>query len=95
MIGELDGSMLPIVSIGARADKSTPKDGRKRRELSWQEARLSLVRAPEKVTESGGSGGGCCGTKLIWFTAHDSDTRNDMQNTSEIRRRGESEVRGW
>ena len=49
LIGELDGSMLPIVSIGARADKSTPKDGRKRRELSWQEARLSLVRAPEKV----------------------------------------------
>jgi len=49
LIGELDGSMLPIVSIGKRADKTAPKDGRKRRELSWQEARLSLVRAPEKV----------------------------------------------
>ncbi len=49
LIGELDGSMLPIVSIGKRVDKSAPKDRRKRRELSWQEARLSLVRAPEKV----------------------------------------------
>jgi hypothetical protein len=49
LIGELDGSMLPIVSIGMRADKSAPKDGRKRRELGWREARLSLVRAPEKV----------------------------------------------
>ena len=49
LIGELDGSMLPIVSIGARADRLASKDGRKRRELSWQEARLSLVRAPEKV----------------------------------------------
>jgi hypothetical protein len=49
LIGELDGSMLPIVSIGPRADKTAPRDGRKRRELSWREARLSLVRTPEKV----------------------------------------------
>jgi hypothetical protein len=49
LIGELDGSMLPIVSIGSRADKAAPRDGRKRRELSWREARLSLVRAPEQV----------------------------------------------
>lgn len=49
LIGELDGSMLPIVSIGTREDKSAPADGRKRRELSWREARLSLVREPEKV----------------------------------------------
>jgi hypothetical protein len=49
LIGELDGSMLPIVSIGARTDKSAPRDGRKRRQLSWREARLSLVRAPDKA----------------------------------------------
>jgi hypothetical protein len=49
LIGELDGSMLPIVSIAARTDKSAPRDGRKRRQLSWREARLSLVRAPDKV----------------------------------------------
>jgi len=49
LIGELDGSMLPTVSIAARADKSTPADGRQRRQLSWREARLSLVREPEKV----------------------------------------------
>lgn len=49
LIGELDGSMLPMVSIAVRADKSAPADGRKRRELSWREARLSLVREPHKV----------------------------------------------
>jgi hypothetical protein len=49
LIGELDGSMLPIVSIETRTDKSAPRDGRKRRQLSWREARLSLVRAPDKA----------------------------------------------
>ncbi len=49
LIGELDGSMLPMVSIAARGDKSTSADGRKRRQLNWREARLSLVREPEKV----------------------------------------------
>jgi hypothetical protein len=50
LVGELDGRMVPIVSIGARADKSAPVDGRKRRQLSWREARLSLARAPDKVS---------------------------------------------
>ena len=50
LVGELDGSMVPIVSIAARADKSTPADGRKRRQLSWREARLSLARAPDKLS---------------------------------------------
>lgn len=49
LIGELDGSFVPIVSIGPKADSSVPEDGRKRRQLSWREARLSLVREPEKV----------------------------------------------
>jgi len=49
LIGQLDGSMVPIVSIAAGTDKSAPRDGRKRRHLSWREARLSLVRAADKV----------------------------------------------
>jgi hypothetical protein len=50
LIGELDGSFVPIVNIGTRADSSAPEDGRKRRQLSWREARLSLVREPDKVS---------------------------------------------
>ncbi len=51
LIGELDGSFVPIVSIGTRADSPDASgDGRKRRQLSWREARLSLVRAPDKVS---------------------------------------------
>lgn len=49
MIGELDGSMLPVVSIAAGTDKTAPRDGRKRRQLSWREARLSLVRASDQI----------------------------------------------
>ena len=49
LLGELDGSMVPIVNIAVRADKTAPKDGRKRRQLSWREARLSLVREPAKL----------------------------------------------
>lgn len=49
LIGELDGSMLPIVTVAAQTDKSAPADGRQRRQLSWREARLSVVREPEKV----------------------------------------------
>jgi hypothetical protein len=49
LIGELDGSMVPIVSIAEREDKPAPVDGRQRRQLSWREARLSLARAPDKV----------------------------------------------
>jgi len=50
LIGELDGSFVPIVNIAARSNSSTPQDGRKRRQLSWREARLSLARAPDKVS---------------------------------------------
>lgn len=50
LVGELDGSMVPIVSIAARGDKSASGDGRKRRQLSWREARLCLARAPDKVS---------------------------------------------
>ena len=44
-IGEIDGSMVPIVTIGAEAG-----DKRKQRTLQWQEARLVLVHAQGSVT---------------------------------------------
>ena len=50
LIGELDGSMVPIVSIAVSSDKATARDGRKRRQLSWREARLSLARSADKVS---------------------------------------------
>ena len=49
LIGEMDGCMLPVVSINARENEESPTDGRKRRDLSWQEARLCLAREPEKL----------------------------------------------
>lgn len=39
VIAETDGCMIPIVKIAAKG----PKDRRKRRQLDWQEARLSLA----------------------------------------------------
>jgi hypothetical protein len=39
VVAETDGCMIPIVKIAAKG----PKDRRKRRQLDWQEARLSLA----------------------------------------------------
>jgi Uncharacterised protein family (UPF0236) len=39
IIAETDGCLIPIVKIAAKG----PKDRRKRRQLDWQEARLSLA----------------------------------------------------
>lgn len=39
VIAETDGCMIPVVKIAAKG----PKDRRKRRQLDWQEARLSLA----------------------------------------------------
>ena len=39
VIAETDGCMIPIVKIAAKG----PKDRRKRRQLDWQEARLSMA----------------------------------------------------
>ena len=50
VIGETDGSMVPIVTIKPIENDESPRDGRKRKELSWQEARLSLGRDIKKVT---------------------------------------------
>ena len=44
-IGELDGSMVPIVTSGNEAG-----DKRKHKTLQWQEARLVLVHAHGSVT---------------------------------------------
>jgi Uncharacterised protein family (UPF0236) len=44
-IGEIDGSMVPIVTIGTEA-----RDKRNQRTLQWQEARLILVHAQGSVT---------------------------------------------
>jgi hypothetical protein len=50
IIGETDGSMLPIVTIAPRQSPEEPTDGRKRRNLGWKEARLSLAHAQGSVT---------------------------------------------
>ncbi|MGE0882410.1 MAG: hypothetical protein AB7P14_02595 [Blastocatellales bacterium] len=46
LIGEMDGSMVPLVAVkeNARGDR------RKTRTVSWQEARLALARVPGSVT---------------------------------------------
>jgi hypothetical protein len=44
-IGEIDGSMVPIVTIGTAAG-----DKRKQKTLQWQEARLVMVHAHGSVT---------------------------------------------
>ena len=50
LIGEMDGCMAPIVSINERENEQSPSDGRKRRKLSWEEARVCFARDPEKIT---------------------------------------------
>lgn len=47
LIVEADGSMIPVVQIGA-GTMEVP-DKRKHRALSWKEARLSLARRPDEV----------------------------------------------
>jgi hypothetical protein len=49
VIAEIDGSMIPIVEV-APPSEGEPEDGRKRRHLEWNEARLSLARAKGCVT---------------------------------------------
>lgn len=50
VIGEMDGAMLPVVSINERENEESPTDGRKRRKLDWEEARVCLAREPDKIT---------------------------------------------
>ena len=44
-IGEMDGSMIPIVTVD-----ETAKDKRKKKSLSWKEARLSLTHDQDSLT---------------------------------------------
>jgi len=46
IIGEMDGSMVPLVAV--KEDASS--DRRKTRTVGWQEARLALARVPGSVT---------------------------------------------
>ena len=48
LFAEADGSMIPVVQFAPPAATENP-DKRKRRALSWKEARLSLVRRPTEV----------------------------------------------
>jgi hypothetical protein len=50
LIGEIDGSMIPVVETAAPNDQSPQVDRRKTRQVGWKEARLSLVHAPGSVT---------------------------------------------
>jgi hypothetical protein len=43
IIAEMDGSMVPVVSIKPQ-EAGEPEDDRKRRQVHWSEARLSLAR---------------------------------------------------
>src|SRR5215216_7342978 len=54
VIAEVDGSMIPIVQV-APPSEGEPEDGRKRRHLEWNEARLSLARAKGCVTPQFGA----------------------------------------
>ena len=54
VIAEVDGSMIPIVQV-APPSEGEPEDGRKRRHLEWNEARLSLSRAKGCVTPQFGA----------------------------------------
>lgn len=48
LIGEMDGSMLPIVEK-IEKNEGLPADGRKRKKLEWREVRLCMARDPNKV----------------------------------------------
>jgi len=48
LIGEMDGSMLPIVRILEKTE-DLPSDERKRRKLGWEEVRLCMARDVNKV----------------------------------------------
>lgn len=48
LIGEIDGTNIPIVEIPKKKENSG-KDRRKMRKVCWREARLALARKPESV----------------------------------------------
>jgi hypothetical protein len=51
VIAEMDGSMIPIVSIETEEKgRKTNSDKRKQRHLEWREARLSVARDPRSIS---------------------------------------------
>jgi hypothetical protein len=50
LIGEMDGTFVPVVIIPEKQEESSAKDRRKLRQVGWREARLCLVRRPDSVT---------------------------------------------
>lgn len=49
LIGEIDGTNVPVVIIPEKSKKKQALDRRKLRRVGWREARLSLARRPESV----------------------------------------------
>ena len=60
LIGEIDGSMIPVVETAEPNDQGPKVDRRKSRQVGWKEARLSLVHAPGSVTPVFGATVGAC-----------------------------------
>lgn len=52
VIGESDGSMIPIVETSFPKDKQSSQDKRRYKKLYWKEARLSMAHAKGSVTPS-------------------------------------------
>lgn len=55
VIAEVDGSMIPIVSIAERKSDEQPYDGRKRRVVDWKEGRLVIAHEQGCVTPKYGA----------------------------------------
>jgi hypothetical protein len=49
LVGEMDGTMIPIVTTCASKGDGEPVDRRKTRQVDWREARLSLARSQGSV----------------------------------------------
>ena len=60
LIGEIDGSMIPVVETAEPNGKSPAVDRRKTRQVGWKEARLSLVHEPGSATPVFGATVGAC-----------------------------------
>jgi hypothetical protein len=50
LIGEMDGTNVPVVIIPEKSKGNRAIDRRKLRQVGWREARLCLARRPESVT---------------------------------------------
>jgi hypothetical protein len=55
LIGETDGSMIPVVEITEPEAEEPPADRRKSRKTCWKEVKLSLVHEPGSVTPTFGA----------------------------------------